>query len=70
MRKNRAYNTLVIYTNTSFGQKFLDYLGPTCFSSINESKYTIRVTSNCAKTIITDWLFTDIDRLYYNYWGY
>lgn len=63
MRKNIAYNTSVVHTNTSFGQKFLDYLDPSCFNSTNnESKNTICVALNCAKIIVTDWLFTNMDK--------
>jgi len=63
MRRNRAYNAPVAYTNTSFGQRFLDYLGPTCFNSLNsELKNTICVIPVLAKKIISDWLFTNVDK--------
>ncbi|KAF0762885.1 Uncharacterized protein FWK35_00007961 [Aphis craccivora] len=46
-RINRAYNAPVAYTNTSYGQRFLDYQGPTIFNSMNnELKNTICVTPN------------------------
>lgn len=64
-RKDRAaYNAPVVYTNTSFGQTFLDYIDPTCFNSTNnESKERICITPKYAKKIITDRLYINMYRL-------
>lgn len=34
-RKDRTYNVTVSYTSTTFGQRFLDYQGLTCFNSLD-----------------------------------
>lgn len=34
-RKDRVYNATVAYTNSSFGQRFLNYLGPCFFRSMD-----------------------------------
>lgn len=53
--KNRAYNTPVAYTNTLYGQRFLDYLGPTIFYSMNNKlKNIICVTPKYVKKFISD----------------
>jgi len=63
-RINRAYNAPVAYTNTSYGQRFLDYQGPTIFNSMNnELKNTICVTPKYAKKLVSDWLFTYMEKL-------
>ena len=63
-RINRAYNAPVAYTNTSYGQRFLDYQGPTIFNSMNnELKNTICVTPKYAKKLVSDWLFTNMEKL-------
>jgi len=63
-RINKAYNAPVAYTNTTYGQRFLDYLGPTIFNSMNnELKNIICVTPECAKKLVSDWLFTNMAKL-------
>lgn len=50
----------VAYTNTLFGQRFLDYLGPTCFNFTDKEfkkKKTICVSPKYAKQIVIDWLY-------------
>jgi len=34
-RERITYGSIVEYVSTSFDQRFLDYLGPVCFNSMN-----------------------------------
>jgi hypothetical protein len=56
-RENLAYDVKVIYFKKSFGQKFVDYLGPTSFNSMPNiiKKNIINKHKNVKKTV-NDWL--------------
>lgn len=64
-RMDRAYNATVSYTNTSFGQRFLDYQGPICFNSLeSDEKKCICNTPKHAKIIINNWLYKNMEFIY------
>lgn len=50
-RENRAYDAKINYTITSFGQKFVDYLGPKFYNSLDLDlkKKNNRKTKICKK---------------------
>lgn len=67
-RECRAYNITVNYVNTTFGQRFLDYLGPVCYNKMDlETKKNVCSKSyDTAKQYIKKWLFCNLDNNYYD----
>jgi len=61
-REQRVYNLPVEYTKKSFGQCFVNYLGPTYFNQLSTlSKKNIHYGLLNDKKIITDTLFSELN---------
>jgi hypothetical protein len=64
-RENLAYDVKVIYFKISFGQKFVDYLGPIYFNSMpNITKKNIKNKHKNVKKTVNDWLILSMGLLY------
>jgi len=57
----KTYDSTVI-VNTAFGQRFLDYLGPDCFNSIDlEQKKVCSRSYNSTKQCVNKWLLRNLE---------
>jgi len=60
-RENRVYDIPVKYSKKSFGQSFVDYLGPTNFNLMPyEAKKNIHLHQGNVKNNIYNWLFLEL----------
>lgn len=61
-RENKAYDVKINYMNTSFGQTFVDYLGPKFYNSLDlDLKKKIIEKPKHAKNIIKNWSILNIE---------
>jgi len=61
-RENRAYDAKINYTNTFFGQKCVDYLGPKLYNSLDlDFKKKVIEKPKHAKNIIKNWSILNIE---------
>ena len=62
-RQHRALDALVKYVKTTCGQKFIDYLGPTTFNSLDydiKQKLLYYKNKNQKKKLINEWLLCNL----------
>jgi len=62
-RQRRALDALVKYVKTTCGQKFIDYLGPTTFNSLDydiKQKLLYYKNKNQKQKIINEWLLCNL----------
>ena len=60
-RENQLYNIKILATNTSFGQKFINYLGPVHFNSLPNQVKSDVINKNNFKVCLSTVLFKELN---------